>query len=186
MESADPGSVRRVLLVGFMGSGKTSVGRRLARLLGWAFHDFDARVESVAGGSVSEIFRRHGEARFRELEAEVGRRLLTAERAVLASGGGWPAREGRMESLPEGTLSVWLWVSPEEAVRRARAEGATRPLLASEDAVERARKLLEERLPHYRKASLVLDSESAPPEGLARTIHESMSVGTARHEILPS
>lgn len=186
MESGDPGSVRRVLLVGFMGSGKTSVGRRLARLLGWTFHDFDAEVEAVAGRSVTEIFRRHGEARFRELEAEVGRRLLGAERAVLASGGGWPAREGRMEALPEGTLSVWLKVSPEVAVRRARAQGGSRPLLASDDAVERARRLLEDRLPHYRSASLVLDSESAPPEGLARTIHESMTVGTATHETLPS
>jgi len=186
MESGDPGSVRRVLLVGFMGSGKTSVGRRLARLLGWTFHDFDAQVEAVAGGSVAEIFRRHGEARFRELEAAVGRRLLMSERAVLASGGGWPARDGRMDSLPPGTLSVWLKVSPEEAVRRARAEGPIRPLLASEDAVERARTLLKDRLPHYRKASLVLDSESAPPEGLARTIHESMRVGTAGRGTPPS
>ena len=91
-----------------------------------------------------------------------------------------------MDSLPPGTLAVWLRVSPEEAVRRARAEGPTRPLLDADDPVERARGLLEERAPHYRKASLILDSESAPPDGLARTIYESIQVGRARREALRS
>lgn len=186
MESADADAVRRVLLVGFMGSGKTTVGRRLARLLGWSFHDFDAEVEARAGMTVSRIFALHGEARFRALEAEVGRRLLESERAVLASGGGWPAREGRMDALPPGTLSVWLRVSPEEAVRRAREEGPTRPLLDTTDPVARARSLVEERAPSYRRASLILDSESAPAEWLARTIYESIHMGRPRSGALHS
>jgi len=179
MESAEPSPVRRVLLVGFMASGKTSVGRALARRLGWTFRDFDAEIEAEAGCPVPEIFRRLGEARFRELEGEVGRRLLGEDEVVLAAGGGWPVRDRRMERLPPGTFSVWLRVSPEEAVRRVRNDATVRPLLEGADPLTRARSLLEARTPHYRKAERTLDAEAAPPEGLARTIHEFLTADCA-------
>jgi len=78
----------RVLLVGFMASGKTSVGRELAEVLGWGFHDFDAAIEERAGVSIAEMFSRDGEAHFRAAESEVASELLQKERVVLASGNG--------------------------------------------------------------------------------------------------
>lgn len=176
MESGRRLAFDRVLLVGFMGSGKSSVGRALAPLLGWPFRDFDEEIEAEVGAPVPEIFRTRGEDFFRRVEARIGRRLLEHDDVVLASGGGWAVPRGRLEEVPPGTLSVWLRVSAAEAVRRVRGEGPERPLLDAADPVARAQELLEEREPSYRRADLILDSESAPPEGLARTILESMRV----------
>ena len=84
----------RVLLVGFMASGKSSVGKELASRLGWAFEDFDTAIEARAGRSVSQIFSEDGEAGFRRLELEVAEELLALRNTVVASGGGWPAQPG--------------------------------------------------------------------------------------------
>lgn len=159
-----------MLLVGFMGSGKTSVGRALAHRLGWAFLDFDAAIEQREGLTVPEIFRIHGEARFREIEAEVGAEALALDRVVLAAGGGWPARPGRMESLDPGTLTVWLLVSARTAVRRIAQGGPERPLLDTPDPVAEATRLLAAREPFYRLARHAVDSESASVGELARNI----------------
>lgn len=178
------GSIRRVLLVGFMGSGKTLVGQALARRLGWDFRDFDQEVRFRVGLPIPEIFRQHGEAHFRDMEKEVGAELLREEKVVLASGGGWPTDIGRMDALPPGTFSVWLMVTPEEAVRRVREEGPTRPLLAVPDPVARARILLAEREKFYEKADLALDSLGRGPEELAREIEEV--IGSTGRERSPS
>lgn len=153
-----------------MASGKTSVGRVLADLLGWTFVDFDDEIEAEAGASIPEIFSERGEPVFRELEERVGRRLLKMEAVVLATGGGWAAAEGRLSDLPDGTLSVWLRIGPEEAVRRAGRQDLDRPLLDVADPVSRARELVERREPRYREADVTLDAEEASPQELARTI----------------
>ena len=178
------GLISRVLLVGFMGCGKTRVGQALARRLGWAFRDFDQEVRFRVGLPIPEIFRQHGEAHFRLAEEEVGAELLKEEQVVLASGGGWPAVQGRMEDLPVGTLSVWLRVSVEEALRRAAAEGPTRPLLAVPDPLAQARDLLSSREEWYRRAEFSLDSESGEPEGLAEQIEELIKI--TEHRNAPS
>lgn len=165
-------SCTRVVLVGFMGSGKTTVGRLLANRLGWSFVDLDDEIERLAGRTVEELFRDEGEARFRELETAAGARALAAERAVLAPGGGWSLAPGRIDGLPPGTLSVWLRVSPETAVRRATSHGRVRPLLAGAGALERARALLTEREPVYARAGLHLDAEHTTPMALVREIAE--------------
>ena len=175
------GALTRVLLVGFMGSGKTLVGQALARRLGWVFRDFDQEVRFRVGLPIPEIFRQHGEAHFREMERVVGAELLQKEQVVLATGGGWPADIGRMDALPTGTLTVWLKVTPEEAVRRAREEGPTRPLLAVPDPVERARELLRDRERFYEKADLALDTLGRTPEGLAGEI-EAIMISTGREK----
>jgi shikimate kinase len=169
---SEAGFIRRILLVGFMGSGKTLVGRALAGRLGWDFRDFDQEVRFRVGLPIPEIFRQHGEAGFRQVEMEVGAELLGKEEVVLASGGGWAAEEGRLDRLPPGTLTVWLRVTPEEAVRRVREEGPTRPLLAVPDPLARARELLRAREKWYEKADLTLDSMEGAPEELARRIEE--------------
>lgn len=162
--------MKRVLLVGFMGSGKTRVGQLLARELGWTFRDFDQEIQSRVGLPIPHIFTRHGEDFFRDAEERVGAEFLLHGEVVLASGGGWPAALGRMDDLPPGTLSVWLKVSAEDAVRRVRKEGPTRPLLAVPDPVGRARELLDERGPYYRKADLAVDTTGSRPEEVAEWI----------------
>ena len=162
-----PPRVSRILLVGFMGSGKSAVGRRLAALMDWRFLDMDAEVEAEADRPVPEIFRDEGEARFRELEAEVARGLLRRDRVVIASGGGWPCAPGRMEKLPEGTLAVWLRVSPEEAVRRVRSGVTPRPLLEVDEPLRRARELLDARKPFYGKAHWKVQTEGRSSDAVA-------------------
>lgn len=165
------GPLRRVLLVGFMGAGKTTVGRLVAEGLGWRFLDFDDVVEAEAGVPVARIFELDGEARFRAMEAEVGRRLLALERVVLGSGGGWaPADPSRLRDVPPGTASFWLSVSAREAVRRAARQPAARPLLAGEDPLAVASRLLEEREPAYRAARWTVDTEGLSVEDVSARI----------------
>jgi shikimate kinase len=162
--SGDP---RRVLLVGFMASGKSTVGPLLARHLGWRFVDLDECVEAEEGRPVSEIFRLRGEAHFREVEDRLTRGKLREDRVVLGSGGGWAAHPGRLRDLPAGTVSVWLRVSPEEAVRRSEDQPGRRPLLGGPDAVREARDLLSAREVQYVDADLEVDTEGRTPEDVA-------------------
>jgi shikimate kinase len=160
----------RVLLIGFMGSGKTSVGRRVAKALGWRFIDFDDAIEKEAGATVTQIFATRGEPEFRALEARVAERLLAERRVVLASGGGWAAAAaGRIRGVPPGTATVWLRVSPEEAVQRAGRSG-TRPLLARPDALEEAERLLAQRHPYYAEARWTVDTERSSVEDVAARV----------------
>lgn len=169
VEAGSPGDigVRRIVLVGFMGCGKSSVGRALAGLLNWRFVDMDDEIEARTGRSIPEIFAAGGEAAFRGIEEAVGADLLRETDFVLASGGGWAATEGRLSALPSGTVSVWLKVSAEEAIRRAGSQGTPRPMLASEDPVGAAAELLRAREPFYSVADVALDSEGSEPQRLA-------------------
>lgn len=172
---------RRLLLVGFMGSGKSSVGPRLARALGWAFHDFDATVEGEEARSVARIFAESGEAWFREAEDRVARRLLALDGVVLASGGGWAAAAGRLATLPPGTRSIWLKVSAEEAVRRVAGEAGSRPLLAVSDPLSEARRLLEERSLRYRECDLEVDTDGRSVEDVTARILELLGESPVNH-----
>ncbi len=158
-----------------MGSGKTTVGRALAERLGWSFLDLDDLVEHWAGTTVEDIFRTWGEPRFRDMEEAVAGETLALERVVLAPGGGWAAAPERLASVPRGTLSVWLKVSPSEAVRRAAGgQGRRRPLLDVADPEARARELLEVRIPRYAEAHLHLDTDGASPADVADAILDYM------------
>ncbi len=160
----------RVLLIGFMASGKSTVGRELARLLDWDFVDFDAEIERRSGIGIPEIFARHGEPTFRRLEHEIGLEHLARDRVVLASGGGWAVAPGRLDEVPPETLVVWLKVGPATAVARARLDGVARPLLEGPDPVASAFALSRERESAYARARLHLDGEAASPHLLAETI----------------
>jgi len=164
----------RVVLVGFMGCGKSTVGPRVAGALGWRFVDQDRHVEAEVGLPVREIFARRGEAFFREAEARVAADVLATERVVLASGGGWAARRGRLAALPAGTVSVWLRVSAEEAVRRAASAPGERPLLAGPDPVREAEELLRKRERFYREAHLEVDTEARKPDDVSARILETL------------
>lgn len=172
MESVDQRSVpvRRVLIVGFMASGKTTVGRRVAELIGWTFCDFDEVIQERAGQPPHSIIRDRGERHFREIEHQVGRDLLELENVVLASGGGWPSEGDHMAALPQGTATVWLQVEADTAVQRATGDGPTRPLLSVDDPLTRAGQLIEARRWAYEKADLALSSEDEFPHALAESI----------------
>lgn len=162
------GPVQRVLLVGFMASGKTTVGRLLADRLGWTHIDLDQEIEREQDSTVAEIFDREGEAAFRSLEAQVTRRLITRRRAVITPGGGWITNPALVAMVPDGTLTAWLRISPAEVVRRVRADaGPPRPLLAGADPAERIERLMEQREPLYAAAAVVLDVDGRAPASIA-------------------
>ncbi len=159
--------MRRVVLLGGMCSGKSTTARALARLLGWTTVDLDGEVERLAGATVAEVFARDGEARFRALEAEATRALAGREGVVLAPGGGWATNPDLLPSLGPGTLSAWLRVTPEVALRRSGARPGTRPLLRGPDPLGTLRRLLAEREPLYARAEVAVDTDDLSPAQVA-------------------
>ncbi len=152
-----------VLLIGFMGAGKTTVGKLLAERLGYQFVDTDDLIVQRAGKTIPRIFAEDGEARFRELETEVIRSLAGCQRHVIALGGGAVKREGNLPLLKAAGPIVYLAASPEELARRIHAMPGTRPLIDGDSAKktlpeveERVRELLAERLPLYERAADVV------------------------------
>lgn len=179
MRSADPeGKGRqlgghpfsRVVLVGFMGSGKSTVGPLLARELGWDFTDLDSAIEEEAGCSIPTLFRSRGEEAFREIEDRVAQRVLLECEVVMASGGGWPCRPTRIKNLTDDTLSIWLRVSPERAIERAGRQGVQRPLLNVADPLGRAKELLAAREPYYQSARWWVDTEAYSVDEVVRHV----------------
>ena len=151
----------RIYLTGFMGSGKSTVGRLLAERLGFPFVDLDTEIERQAGMTVREIFEKHGEAAFRQMEHEALRATLASPDVVVATGGGTMVFEGNFRLMQANGLSVWL--SPDFATIAARIGGLgkrDRPLFRDET---QALALYRERLPAYRRADLTVDM--APDEG---------------------
>lgn len=161
-----PERFRRVVLVGFMGSGKTSVGRILARRLGYRFEDLDRRIEERAGRTIAEIFRDDGEEAFREREREEARAVSRLGDRVVATGGGAFARPDTRAILQEGALTVWLRCDLDRVLARVPADG-TRPL-AGNRAIMRA--LLAEREPSYRMADVAVDASAGTPGEVADRI----------------
>jgi shikimate kinase len=167
------GEVDRIVLVGFMCSGKSTVAGELARRLGWEHLDLDRVIEAREGRTVPEIFRGEGEARFRALEAEATAEVAERRGVVLAPGGGWITNPSLLERLGPGTLSVWLKVTPETVLARAGPGRAGRPLLDVPDPLAVVRRLLAEREPLYRLAALAVATDALDPASVASLIeHE--------------
>ncbi len=137
-----------LVLTGFMATGKTSVGRRVAEHLGLRFVDMDAVIEERAGKTIARIFAEEGEAAFREMEATLARELAEQDGLVIATGGGCMLREENRAAFAGRAVVICLWAAPEEVLRRAGADPA-RPLLPK-DGVEQIGKLLEQRRAAYR------------------------------------
>lgn len=155
-----------------MGSGKSTVGSLLARRIGWSFTDADRRIEEERGRSIPRIFREDGEDGFRRIERRVMRRLLREDGTVIATGGGWPCRPGRLDRVPDGSLSIWLRVAPEAAFRRVSGdrEGGVRPLLEVDDPPARIRALIAEREPYYRRADWWVPTDHDRPQDIVEYI----------------
>lgn len=162
---------RPIVLVGMMGAGKTTVGRRLAKALDLAFNDADAEIENAAGMSVSELFERHGEESFRQGETKVIARLLSGPPIVLATGGGALTNASTRALVRDKALSIWLRADVDTLVRRATRR-PTRPLLKKGDPREIIARLLAERTPYYAEATLTVDSR---PGAHAKTVTAILS-----------
>jgi len=149
-------SGRNVILVGFMGAGKSVCGRLLARRLDRCFVETDDMIVASEGCSIPEIFKRFGETRFRQLEAEAIEALALKADDVIATGGGLPCRDGVMETLRGLGLVIWLRGDLQEFLARARRHGA-RPMLdgrSDEDLIA----LLKAREPYYGKAHVTIET----------------------------
>ena len=154
---------RSVVLVGLMGAGKTSIGRRLAARLGLPFRDADSEIELAAGCSIPELFERYGEPAFRDGERRVIRRLLAEDPMVLAYGGGAFMDAETRAATREQAISVWLRCPVPTLVRRV-ASRDNRPLLATGDREATLYRLMEQRYPLYAEADLIVDCGDESPD----------------------
>jgi shikimate kinase len=153
----DPRACHNIALTGFMGTGKSSVGRLVASQLGFEFLDTDTLVESRAGKSITEIFRLDGEASFRALEGEVVAELANRRQVVIATGGGLGADPSHVAQLKTHALVICLWASPEIIFNRV-CHQSHRPLLQGPDPRGKIKALLAERGSAYKQADVLLDS----------------------------
>lgn len=153
---------RAVVLVGMMGSGKSSVGRRLANRLGLPFVDADTEIEMAAGMTIPEIFAQRGESEFRDGERRVISRILTTRAPlVLATGGGAYMNAETRARIADLGISIWLKADPDVLMRRV-LKNAKRPLLQTADPKATLRRLLTEREPIYALADITLTSRDDP------------------------
>lgn len=152
-----------IILIGFMGSGKTSVGERLADRLNYQFRDTDRLIEQKAGDTINHIFALHGEEYFRNMETDILKELVpTLRNTVLSTGGGLPLRDVNAKLLKELGLVVYLKASKQTTLQRLAGDNS-RPLLQGEDLEQRVERLLTLRTPIYEKAAhkvIVTDGKS--------------------------
>lgn len=172
--------LERVVLLGFMCSGKSSVAASLARRLDWRFLDFDVEIERREGRAVAAIIDEQGEEYFRSLEAVLTEEVAQVPGIVLAPGGGWITQPGLLEMLRPGTLSVWLRISPEETVRRLLSDEIDRPLRDHPEPEVPIREILAEREPLYRLADLTVPGDRRSVEELAFEIEQLARTRGAR------
>lgn len=172
-----------IILIGFMGAGKSTVGRRLSRKLSRQLLDTDAMIEARAGMTVSEIFASRGEAAFRATETEVLAGLaLRREPVIISTGGGMPMRPENREALRKLGHVVWLRVKPGTVCERLAGDN-TRPLLAGDDRQQKVEALLAQRGPIYGEtAHLTVDADGRAPEEIAEEILTKLHIGNIRRE----
>lgn len=168
---------RTIVLVGMMGVGKTTIGKRLAQRLGMRFIDADAEIEKAAGYTVPEIFEKFGEAQFRDGERRVIARLLKDEPAhVLAAGGGAFNDPETRKRIAERGISVWLRADLDVLAKRV-ARRNNRPLLSGGDTEQKLAALLEQREPVYALAELHLDTSDGEPEDSVEALVHKLEEG---------
>jgi shikimate kinase len=175
---------RSVVLVGMMGAGKSTIGRRLSSRLGMPFLDADAEIEAAAGMSIPDIFESRGEPDFRDGEARVIARLLDSGPAVLATGGGAFMRKETRDRIRGKAVSIWLKVDADIIMRRVHKRRADRPLLQTADPEATVGRLISEREPVYRQADLTIASRDVPHEKIVEecieALHELLCGGGAK------
>lgn len=164
---------RPIALVGLMGAGKTTIGRRLAQTLKLKFVDADAEIEQAAGMRVSEIFAKHGEADFRRGERSVIARLLSEPPHVLATGGGAFIDPETRAMMKEKAISIWLKAPLDVLMRRVERRD-DRPLLHTEDPRAVMQALMDKRYPIYAEADVIVDSTNSPHNAAVSAVLDAL------------
>jgi len=175
---------RSIVLVGMMGAGKSTIGRRLSARLRLPFLDADTEIEAAASMSIPDIFETRGEPYFRDGEARVIARLLDSGPAVLATGGGAFMREETRNRIRDKAVSIWLKADADIIMKRVKRR-ADRPLLQTADPVATVGRLIEEREPVYRRADITIWSRDVPHEKIVDECIEALRVllrGNATNE----
>lgn len=163
--------MKNIVLTGFMGAGKTSVGKQLAKKLNLTLIDADAEIEKEQGMTITNIFKKLGEPHFRDIEAAVIKRLSAMKSVVISTGGGAVLRRENIDNLRMNGLIICLWADPETVLQRIKHD-TSRPLLQVDDPLKKIRELLEFRKPFYEKADIVVKTEGKTPAAIADEIIE--------------
>ncbi|MDO8579009.1 MAG: shikimate kinase [Dehalococcoidales bacterium] len=171
-----------IALIGFMGTGKSSVGRTLARRLGRKFIELDALIEQKAGKSIPEIFHHDGEIGFRELEIQTIKGIEAEKNVVIACGGGVVLNKINIDRLKEGGVIIYLKASPNVILKRTSRDNLVRPLLNVEDPVSRIQELLKFRKPFYeRAADITINTTRLNVDGVVGEIIETLKGNESFH-----
>jgi shikimate kinase len=167
-----------IALIGFMGTGKTTVGRVVAELLRFEYLDTDDLIQTKTGRTISEIFAVNGEPVFRELEQNVVAELASRQKTVIATGGGLPVNPLNLASLKTHALVVSLWSSPEKIWERVRHQ-SHRPLLQHANPQEKIRELLAARKPFYQQADILLNTDLRSVREVAQQVIHQFRLQTS-------
>ncbi|MFN8239230.1 MAG: shikimate kinase [Bacteroidales bacterium] len=165
--------VRRIYITGFMGSGKSTAGKKLANSLGWSFLDLDTLVEKEEGESISRIFSIRGEGYFRKRESEILESLKDKPDCVIAVGGGTPCQGKNMDYMLSDGLVIYLKMTPGQLKSRLEKETAHRPLLeglAGQELLDHITKLLSKREAFYNMANVIVDGFSLDADSFQKKI----------------
>jgi shikimate kinase len=171
--------IHNLALIGFMGTGKSSVGRLAAAHLRYDFVDTDEWIEQRAGRTITQLFAEQGEPAFRELERQLVAEMAGWRRKVIATGGGLAANEANLAGLKTHALVVCLWASPEAVWERVRHQ-SHRPLLQGPDPLHTIRALLEQRRPFYQQADVLVNTAMRSVREVAQHVLHQFRLARAR------
>ncbi len=165
--------MKNIVLTGFMGTGKTKVGKILSDMLSYRLIDSDSIIEKEQKMSITDIFKEYGEPAFRDIEAHIIKRLSEMENVVISTGGGVVLRESNIENLRKNGVIVCLTASAEAILKRIE-KNTDRPLLQVEDPLNRINELLKSREQFYRNADIIINTEGKSPQEIAEEIIEKV------------
>lgn len=178
MTNARP--IHNLALIGFMGTGKSCVGRLVADLLHFTYLDTDQVIEARAGKTINDIFLQDGEQAFRDWECRIVKELEHRTKTVISTGGGLPANSGNLASLKTHSLVLCLWASPESIFERVRTH-THRPLLNESDPLAKIRQLLAAREAYYRQADVLVNTEMRSVREVAIQVIHQFHMAQAAH-----
>ena len=167
--------MKNIVLTGFIGTGKTAVGRKLSRLLNMELIDVDTEIEKSQKMTINDIFKKFGEPGFRNIETDMIKKLSGKKNIIISTGGGAVLKQENLDILREKGIIVCLLATPETILRRT-SHNSNRPLLQVEDPSGKIKELLNFRKPFYDKADIPIDTEAKTPIQIAEEIIEKIKV----------